>query len=101
VGKAGAVTDRDTGVERRVKIYVANFDKYTDEENLQALFSQYGAVTDVDMFRDRNTEEPLGYAFIEMPDDWDADRAIKHLHGRFWNGRRLKVSERRPRDRDD
>lgn len=82
-------------------IFVANFDKQTDEEDLRVLFSNYGTVIDVNMFRDRQTDEPLGYAFVEMPDDRDAERAIRHLNGRFWNGRRLKVGERRPRDRDD
>lgn len=84
-----------------MKISVANFDTHTYEEDLRVLFSHDGTVTDVDMFRDRDTEEPLGYGFVEMPDDWDAERAIRHLSGRFWNGRRLKVSQRRPRDRDD
>ena len=77
-------------------IYVANFDKQTDEEDLQVLFSHYGTVTDVNMFRDRETEEPLGYAFVTMPDDDDAERAIRHRNLRFWNGRQLRVSERRP-----
>lgn len=82
-------------------IFVANFDENTDEDDLQGLFSHYGTVTGVDIFRDRETDEPLGYAFVEMPDDQEAERAIKRLNGRFWNDRRLKISERRPRDRDD
>jgi RNA recognition motif-containing protein len=82
-------------------IFVANFNKQTDEEDLRVLFSNYGTVIDVSMFRDRQTDEPLGYGFVEMPDDRDAERAITRLDGRWWNGRKLKVSERRPRDRDD
>ena len=82
-------------------IFVANFDKQTDEDDLQTLFSNYGTVIDVSMFRDRDTDEPLGYAFVEMPDEHDAERAITHLDGRWWNGRKLKVSQRRPRPRDD
>ena len=84
-------------------LFVANFDKQTDEDDLQALFSNYGTVVDVSMFRDRETDEPLGYAFVEIPDEHDAERAIEHLNGRWWNGRKLKVSERRPRrsDNDD
>ena len=82
-------------------LFVANFDKQTDEDDLQALFSNYGTVVDVSMFRDRETDEPLGYAFVEMPDDRKAERAIEYLDGRWWNGRKLKVSKRRPRPRDD
>ena len=82
-------------------IFVANFDKQTDEDDLQTLFSNYGTVIDVNMFRDRDTDEPLGYAFVEMPDEQDAETAIMRLNGRGWNGRKLKVSQRRPRPRDD
>ncbi|MGA8215795.1 MAG: RNA-binding protein [Candidatus Sulfotelmatobacter sp.] len=82
-------------------LFVANFDKQTDEDDLQALFSNYGTVFDVSMFRDRDTDEPLGYAFVEIPDVRSAERAIEHLNGRWWKGRKLKVSQRRPRPRDD
>ena len=85
----------------KMVLFVANFDTYTKEEDLKDLFSRYGPVSDVVLFRDRRTGELLGYGFIDMPDDDCAERAIRHLNGRFWNGRRLKVSERRPRDRDD
>lgn len=95
------VTNPESVEGSQMVIFVANFDEFTDEEDLRVLFSRYGTVTDVNMFRDRENDKPLGYAFVEMPDDRDAERAIRHLNGRIWNGRRLKVSERRPRDRDD
>jgi RNA recognition motif-containing protein len=75
-------------------IFVAGFDKQTEEDDLQVLFSNYGTVIDVNMFRDRETDEPLGYAFLEIPDEHDAERAIMRLDGRWWNGRKLKVSQR-------
>jgi RNA recognition motif-containing protein len=34
---------------------------------------------------------------IEMPIDAEAERAIEKLHGRRWNGQRLKVSEKQER----
>jgi len=80
-------------------IFVANFRKQTDENDLQTLFSKYGTVIDVNMFRDRETDEPLGYALVEIPDNREAERAIEHLNGRWWNGRTLKVCQRRPRRR--
>src|ERR1039457_5344269 len=42
----------------------ANFDKQIDEEDLQTLFGKYGTITNVDIFRDRETEESLGYGFV-------------------------------------
>ena len=53
------------------------------------------------MFRDRDTDEPLKYAFVELPDDRNAERAIGNLNNRWWNGQKLKVNQRRPRDRHD
>lgn len=82
-------------------IFVAGFDKQTEEDDLQVLFSNYGTVIDVNMFRDRETDEPLGYAFVEIPDEHDTERAIMRLNGRWWNRRKLKVSQRRPRPGDD
>ena len=78
-------------------LFVANFDKQTDEDDLQTKFRKYAEVTTVTICRDRETEESLGYGFVEIPDDWDAERAIRHLNGRWWKGRRLKVSKKRER----
>lgn len=37
-------------------LFVAKFDEVTDEEDLRVLFSRYGTVANVDMFRDRKTK---------------------------------------------
>ena len=48
------------------------------------------------IFLDRETGESLGYAFVQMPDDHGAERAIRHLNGRWWYGRNLKVNPTTP-----
>lgn len=78
-------------------IFVANFDNQTDESDLRTLFENFGTVNDVYIARHRETDEPLGYGFVEMPLDGQAESAITKLDGRRWNGRRLKVSEKRER----
>jgi RNA recognition motif-containing protein len=87
--------------EENMLLYVANFDKQTKAQDLGTLFSKYGEVESVHIFRDRETEEPLGYACVEMPDDDDAEFAIKRRNLRFWNRRQLRVSQWRPRRNDD
>lgn len=82
-----------------MRIYIANFGKHTDEEDLRALFRRYGEVINIDLFRNRFTDRPLGYALLEMPDDHHAKKAIRHLNGLIWNGRRLQVRKRRPSGR--
>jgi RNA recognition motif-containing protein len=80
-----------------VTIFVANFDYETEESDLQTLFENFGTVNDVYIVRDRDTDKPLGYGFIEMPNDGEAERAIEKLDGRRWNGRWLRVSEKQER----
>lgn len=82
-----------------MKIYVANFDEFTDEEDLRVLFRKYGEVINIYLYRNRFTDRPLGYALLEMPDDHQAERAIRHLNARVWNRRRLEVRERQPNGR--
>jgi cold-inducible RNA-binding protein len=80
-------------------IFVANFDRETEEEDLKVLFENFGTVNDVTIARDWRTGEQLGYGFIEMPLDGQAEEAIEKLDGKRWNGRRLKVSEKQERSR--
>ena len=70
----------------------ANFDPETEEADLKTLFENFGTVNHVHIAFDSN-DEPLGYAFIEMPLHGEASSAIEKLDGKRWNGRRLKVDE--------
>jgi RNA recognition motif-containing protein len=74
---------------------VANFDEYTDEQDLEILFGNYGRVNDVMIWINSESGKPAGWGFVEMGHDDDAERAIERLDGRYWNGRRLKVSKAR------
>ena len=78
-------------------IFVANFNKETEESDLKELFEEYGTVRYVEIRRDWVTGEPLGYAFVEMPRASEAEHAISGLDGRSWRGRRLKVNEKQER----
>ena len=77
-----------------MEIFVANFDTDTDEEDLKALFSQYGRVTSVDIWENSSKG---GYGFVHMPDGLEASEAIDGLNGRWRNGRKLKVNKKRER----
>ena len=81
-------------------IFVANFDAETEESDLKTLFENFGTVMDVYIAEDWRTGERASYAFVEMPNDGEAEEAIEKLNGRRWNGRWLKVSEKRARQRD-
>jgi len=76
-------------------IYVGNLDITTTEDQLRELFRAYGAVASVTFVKDRDTDIPRGFAFVEMNDDAEADAAIKATHGITVGGRLLTVNEAR------
>ena len=78
-------------------IYVGNMSFQTDEESLRTAFSQFGAVDNVNIVRDRDSGQPRGFAFVEMSTDDGAQKAIRELNDREIGGRRLAVNEARPK----
>src|SRR5688572_8674310 len=78
------------------KLYVGNLPYETNEDDLQALFAEAGAVESVNVVRDRETGRARGFAFVEMATDQDAQAAVSQLHDRTFGGRRLTVNEARP-----
>jgi RNA recognition motif-containing protein len=84
--------------EQQMKnIYVGNLNFNTSEDEIRSLFEGYGQVDNVSMIRDRDTGQPRGFAFVEMPNDNEADAAIQGLNGRELAGRNLNINEARPR----
>ena len=78
------------------RLYVGNLPYETNEDDLQALFAQAGAVESVNVMRDRETGRARGFAFVEMGSDDAAQNAINTLNEQPFGGRRLTVNEARP-----
>jgi cold-inducible RNA-binding protein len=78
-------------------IFVGNLDFGATEETVRALFEAYGAVERVSLMTDRDTGRSRGFAFVEMTDAEEADRAITALNGSNVGGRALNVNEARPK----
>jgi RNA recognition motif-containing protein len=79
-------------------IFVGNLSYQTTENELEQAFGQYGAVERVSIVRDRDTQQPRGFAFVEMTDANEAASAMSALNGYEMNGRTLNVNEARPRE---
>lgn len=79
------------------KLYVGNLPFETTEGDLQALFEQAGAVDSVRVMRDMATGRARGFAFVEMVNDADAQKAIEQFNETQFGGRRLTVNEARPK----
>jgi cold-inducible RNA-binding protein len=79
------------------KLYVGNLPFSATEDQLHEWFSQVGVTpSGVNLIRDRFTGQSRGFAFVEVSNDDDADRAINSLNGQNFGGRNLVVNEARP-----
>ena len=79
------------------KLYVGNLPFNASEEQLQEWFGQVGVnPSAISLIRDRFTGQSRGFAFIEIANDEDADRAVTSLNGQNFGGRNLVVNEARP-----
>ena len=94
--KAAAKEKQSSGVEM-TNVFVGNLSYQTTESELEAAFSEFGAVERVSIVRDRDTGQPRGFAFVEMTNAAEAAKAIAALNGREMNGRAINVNEARPR----
>jgi len=78
-------------------LFVGNLSFQTTESNLTELFKAFGEVMRVHVAMDRETGRARGFAFVEMPNDEEAAKAIAGLNGKELGGRALKVNEARPK----
>jgi cold-inducible RNA-binding protein len=79
-------------------IFVGNLSFGATEDAIRTMFEAYGAVERVNLVSDRETGRARGFAFVEMSDDGEGERAIAALNGRELDGRVLNVNEARPKE---
>ena len=80
-----------------MNIYVGNMAYGVTDEQLEALFKEFGTVDSVNLIKDKYSEESKGFGFVEMNKQAEAEEAIKKLNGRTLDGRNLTVNIARPR----
>jgi len=80
------------------KIYVGNLSYDTTEDDLRTLFAQAGTVASVALIKDRDTGQSKGFAFVEMSNQSEAEKAIQTFNGYTLSNRPLKVNLARPRE---
>jgi RNA recognition motif-containing protein len=78
-------------------IFVGNLDFHATEDSLRTLFERYGTVNSARIMTDRDTGRSRGFAFVEMANEAEADKAIAALNGYSMDGRALNVNEARPK----
>ena len=74
------------------KLYVGNLPFSATEDELRSMFEEHGAVASVNVITDRETGRARGFAFVEMNEAGDADKAMQALDGKDMGGRSLRVA---------
>lgn len=80
-----------------MNIYVGNLPHAASEADVRAAFEQFGEVSRVNIVTDRDTGQPRGFGFVEMPTAAEAQAAMTGLNGQELMGRTLTVNEARPK----
>ncbi len=80
-----------------MNIYVGNLTYDVTENDLRDLFGEYGTVSKVNVINDKMTGKSKGFAFVEMENDANGQKAIDELNNADLQGRNLKVNLARPR----
>jgi RNA recognition motif-containing protein len=80
-----------------MNIYVGNLSQDVTEDDLKTAFDTYGKVESLRIIKDNYTGKSKGFAFVEMPDNTEAQAAINGLNDKDFRGNTLKVNTARPR----
>ncbi len=75
-----------------MNIYVSNLSFHTTDEDLNTLFSKFGAVSSAKVISDRETGRSRGFGFVEMSSDEEGKKAIAGLNSKEIEGRAMSVS---------
>ena len=80
-----------------MNIYIGNLSYRVRESDLQQVLEEYGIVDSVKLIVDRDTRRSKGFAFAEMPNVDEAQKAIEELNQAEYEGRQMVVKEALPR----
>ena len=78
-------------------LYVGNLPHSTTESELRTAFEAHGPVDKISIVTDRDTGRSRGFAFVEMTNAAEADKAIAALNGTEFGGRTLTINEAKPK----
>ena len=74
-----------------MNMYIGNLSYNVRESDLRDVMEEFGTVDSVKLIIDRDTRRSKGFAFVEMPEDSEAQNAIRDLNGATYEGRQKVV----------
>jgi RNA recognition motif-containing protein len=84
-----------------MNIFVGNLSSQATEKQLENLFTQFGEIKSVKIITDNYTHRSKGFAFVEMPEQLNAEKAIEKLNNSALHGQSITVNEARPRNNSE
>ena len=81
-----------------IRIYVGNLNKATTQDELNTLFAQAGTVSAVEVVKEKGSGVSKGFAFVSMPTQEEADKAISMFNDYDLAENKLKVNLAKPRN---
>ena len=81
-----------------MNIYISNLSYDVNDSDLRELFEEYGEVSSAKVIFDRETGRSRGFAFVEMNNDTEGQKAIDELNGVEYDNKVISVSVARPRE---
>ena len=79
-------------------IYIGNLSFDAETEDVVGVFSAYGQVKNCKLPLDRETGRKRGFAFVEMANETEEQKAIDDLQDVEWMGRSIRVTKAEPRN---
>ncbi len=80
-----------------MNIYVGNLSWSMTDQDLSALFEQYGSVSSAKILTDKFSGRSKGFGFVEMENADEAQAAISGLNDTDVQGRKIVVNEAQPK----
>eukprot|EP00472_Partenskyella_glossopodia_P010078 CAMPEP_0197537130 /NCGR_PEP_ID=MMETSP1318-20131121/55908_1 /TAXON_ID=552666 /ORGANISM="Partenskyella glossopodia, Strain RCC365" /LENGTH=443 /DNA_ID=CAMNT_0043095225 /DNA_START=345 /DNA_END=1676 /DNA_ORIENTATION=- len=91
----GGAENKTTAEKEKPKgdaiIFVGDLSRTVKDKDLRAVMEQHGTVVNVDIKRDRVTNNNLGYGFVQFENHEQALKAKKALHGVEVGGRKIRT----------
>ena len=81
-----------------MNIYVGNLSYEITDDEVKDLFSPHGEISSVSIIKDKQSGQSKGFGFVEMPNQAEAEEAIKALNESEVKGRNIKVNQARPKE---
>ena len=78
-------------------IFIGNLSFDSEQEDITGLISSYGEVKSCKIPLDRETGRKRGFAFVDMTNEEDEQKAIDDLQNVEWMGRSIRVNKAEPR----